>query len=211
MTKVIKRDGAIVDYDLEKIAIAISGAFDEIDTIFNDTKVLDEIEQEVLAKDEISVEEIQDIVEEKLWKHNYIEQARLYMRYRYNHELKRQIRNDQELLGMLGGENEYWATENSNKNAVLTTVQRDYIAGIVSTDLAREYIFDKNVIQAHDKGWCHQHDMDYMAQNTLHNCDLVNLEDMLQNGTVINNVHINKPHRLITAVTIATQNIETVA
>ena len=118
MTKVIKRDGTIVDYNLEKIAIAISGAFDEIDTIFNDTKVLDEIEQEVLAKDEISVEEIQDIVEEKLWKHNCIEQARLYMRYRYNHELKRQIRNDQELLGMLGGENEYWATENSNKNAV---------------------------------------------------------------------------------------------
>lgn len=211
--KVIKRNGDLVDYDLEKISIAISGAFEELGSVFKDAKMLDEINSKIntLFQEKVSVEQIQDIVEETLCENKYINEARAYIKYRYDHQIRRQIRNDKEFLEMLNGTNEYWAKENSNKNAVLTTVQRDYLAGIVSTDLAREYIFDKETMEAHDKGWCHQHDMDYMAQATLHNCDLINLEDMLQNGTVINNVHINKPHRLLTAMTITTQIMAAVA
>lgn len=210
---VIKRDGTFVEYDLEKISIAISGAFEELGREFNDAILLQEIEDIIFKnyKDKITVEEIQDIVEIALMDNGYVDEAKAYILYRYNHELARQKYTDQEILTMIKGDNDYWKGENSNKNPDLVTVQRDYLAGITSTDIARKYIFSKRVVDAHDKGWVHQHDMDYMAQATLHNCDVFNLEDMLQNGTVINNIKINKPHRLATAMTIATQIMAAVA
>ena len=161
--------------------------------------------------DTIEVEKIQDIVERSLMEMGYYNVAKAYIRYRYEHELERQKHNDQELLDMVKGDNDYWNTENSNKNVKWVTTQRDYMAGIVSTDLARKYIFPKEVVEAHDAGIIHIHDMDYAAQNTLHNCCLINLDDMLQNGTVVNGVSIDKPHRLSTAMTIATQIIAAVA
>ena len=216
MYKVKKRNGFIVPYDLEKISIAISGAFQDFDKEFEDIEVLNDIEDRLqqffFNKDEYApIEDIQDIVEDTLLDHGYREEAKAYIRYRYEHELARQKNNDKEVLSMIQGANDYWEKENSNKNPDLVTVQRDYLAGIVSTDIARNYIFPKDVIEAYDKGYVHQHDMDYMAQSTLHNCELINLNDMLQNGTVINNVKINKPHRLITAMTITTQIMAAVA
>ena len=118
---------------------------------------------------------------------------------------------DMSIKELLDGKSEYWNKENSNKNSKWITTQRDYIAGITSKDIARRFIFPKDVIEAHDKGIIHIHDMDYMAQNTMNNCCLINLNDMLQNGTVINGVAIDKPHRLITATTIATQIIAAVS
>lgn len=210
---VIKRDGTPVEYDLEKISIAISGAFEELNEEFNDSVLLDEIEETLFVNygPEVSVEQIQDIVEAALMDNGYVDEAKAYILYRYNHELARQIYTDSEVLTMISGDNAYWQGENSNKNPRLVTVQRDYLAGITSTDIARNYIFPKDVIEAHDNGWVHQHDMDYMAQATLHNCDVFNLNDMLQNGTVVNNIRINKPHRLSTAMTITTQIMAAVA
>lgn len=211
--KIIKRDNSIVNYSLEKISIAISGAFLDIGQEFTDLAVLEEVEDLIqqTGKTEIHVEEVQDLVEEALMNCGYIDVARAYIRYRYDHELARQKYTDEEILSMIKGDNVYWGTENSNKNPELVTVQRDYLAGITSTDIAKKYIFPKDVIYAHNKGWVHQHDMDYMAQATLHNCDVFNLEDMLQNGTVVNNIRINKPHRLVTAMTITTQAMAAVA
>ena len=210
---VVKRDNTEVPYDTEKISAAIAGAFLECGKDFNDIILLDKIEEEICNREypAISVEEIQDIVEDTLMSFGYYEEARAYIRYRYIHELARQNYTDKEILSMIQGANNYWKGENSNKNPELITVQRDYLAGITSTDIARKYIFPKEVVAAHDNGWVHQHDMDYMAQATLHNCELINLEDMLQNGTVINNVKINKPHRLLTAMTVTTQIMAAVA
>lgn len=214
---VIKRNGQTQEFDRKKISDAICAAFLEIDGKLDGAtkqiayRISKDIEKIIGEVGELSVEEIQDIVEEKLMASKRKDAARAYVRYRYEHELARQKRNDKTILNMIQGMDEYWSKENSNKNAELVTVQRDYLAGITSTDIAKEYIFPKEVIKAHDEGIVHQHDMDYMAQNTLHNCELINLEDMLQNGTVVNNVKINKPHRLITAVTIATQIMASVA
>ena len=194
---VVKRDNTEVAYDTEKIAAAIAGAFLEVGKEELPLSVVENIENDIYDREveAISVEEIQDIIEETLMALGYHEEARAYVRYRYLHELARQKHTDREILSMISGANEYWKGENSNKNPELVTVQRDYLAGITSTDIARKYIFPKDVIEAYDNGWVHQHDMDYMAQSTLHNCELINLRDMLQNGTVINNVRINKPHR----------------
>lgn len=214
---VIKRNGQTQEFDRKKISDAVCAAFLEIDGKLDGAtkqiayRISKDIEKIIGEVEELSVEEIQDIVEEKLMASKRKDAARAYVRYRYEHELARQKRNDKTILNMIQGMDEYWSKENSNKNAELVTVQRDYLAGITSTDIAKEYIFPKEVIKAHDEGIVHQHDMDYMAQNTLHNCELINLEDMLQNGTVVNNVKINKPHRLITAVTIATQIMASVA
>ena len=210
---VIKRDGTPVDYDLEKISVAIEGAFEDLGNIFESAITLDEIDAAIhnRYKDSVTVEQIQDIVEEKLCENGYIDEARVYIRYRYDHELARKKYTDQEILTMIQGDNAYWKGENSNKNPELVTVQRDYLAGITSTDIAKKYIFPKDVIKAHEEGIVHQHDMDYMAQATLHNCDVFNLEDMLQNGTAVNNIKINKPHRLLTAMTITTQIMAAVA
>ena len=216
MNTVIKRDGRKVQFDKQKIQNAINGAFQDVNgQECNDNGVLVHIMGYINAyqelNDAIEVEKIQDIVERSLMEMGYYNVAKAYIRYRYEHELERQKHNDQELLDMVKGDNDYWNTENSNKNVKWVTTQRDYMAGIVSTDLARKYIFPKEVVEAHDAGIIHIHDMDYAAQNTLHNCCLINLDDMLQNGTVVNGVSIDKPHRLSTAMTIATQIIAAVA
>lgn len=125
--------------------------------------------------------------------------------------LRKSNTTDKTIAELLNGTSEYWNNENSNKDAKTVTVQRDYIAGITSTDITRRFLLPEDVVQAHDEGVIHFHDADYYAQNALHNCDLINLEDMLQNGTVVNGVMIEKPHRFITACTVATQIITAVA
>lgn len=211
--KVIKRDKSLVDYDLEKISIAIAGAFEEYNREFDDIKLLDYIDGIIQNKNrDISVEEIQDIVEDALLDFNYRNEAKAYIKYRHRRELVRKSNTtDKSIKELLDGESEYWNKENSNKNAKWVTTQRDYLAGITSKDIARRFIFPKDVIEAHDAGIIHIHDMDYMAQNALTNCCLINLDDMLQNGTVINGISIEKPHRLSTAMTITTQIIAAVA
>lgn len=213
MTDVVKRDGRVVPFDSHKISSAIGGAAKEVgvDMNYNSNLIAEEISNNVIDNSSITVEEIQDIVEQKLMEHGFYDVAKAYIRYRYEHELARQKRNDKDLMDMVQGTNDYWNTENSNKNSRWVTTQRDYMAGIISTDLARKYIFPREVIEAHDAGIIHIHDMDYAAQNTLHNCCLINLDDMLQYGTVVNGVSIDKPHRLSTAMTIATQIIAAVA
>lgn len=217
--KVIKRNGEKVQFNEDKIRSAIERAFLEVHP--NDWKtdfvktfgaaVTKDVVRSISTHKEISVEDIQDVVEHWLMRSDDLETAKAYIKYRYEHELARQRHTDKELLEMVGGDSEYWNTENSNKNVKWVTTQRDYMAGIVSTDIARNFIFPKNIIEAHDSGLIHIHDMDYMAQNTLHNCCLINLDDMLQNGTVVNGVTIDKPHRISTAMTIATQIIAAVA
>lgn len=211
---VLKRDNSEVEYQTDKIKNALNGVFQETEgRDLCNLSILDEIENRVFDREyaAISVEEIQDIVEDTLMSLGYHEEARAYIKYRYLHELSRQKYTDNAIKELLNGESEYWNTENSNKNVNLVTTQRDYIAGITSKDIARQFIFPKEIIEAHDDGAVHIHDMDYMAQATLHNCDLINLNDMLQNGTVLNGVMIERPHRLITAMTIATQIVSAVA
>ncbi len=209
--KIVKRDGHIVDYDPEKIRIAIGKANNEVRGKEKASK--DEIEEiikyiEELNKKRILVEDIQDIIEEKLMEFDKYQLAKKYITYRYTRELVRKANTtDQTIKELIEGENEYWNNENSNKNAELVTTQRDYLAGITSTDITRRFLLPEEIVKAHDEGIIHFHDADYFAQNALHNCELINLDDMLQNGTVINGVMIEKPHRFITAATIATQII----
>ena len=212
--QVRKRNGDVVPYDLEKISIAISGAFQDFDKEFDDISVLDNIDAklEQHKNKPIDIEDIQDLVEDTLLDFGYRDEAKAYIRYRYKRDLLRKANTtDKSIKELLDGESEFWNKENSNKNAKWVTTQRDYIAGITSKDIARRFIFPKDVVEAHDEGIIHIHDMDYAAQNTLHNCCLINLDDMLQNGTVVNGVTIDKPHRLSTAMTIATQIIAAVA
>ena len=209
--KIVKRDGHIVDYDADKIRIAIGKANNEVKGNKKATK--QEIEEiikyiEELDKKRILVEDIQDIIEQKLMEFDKYELAKKYITYRYTRELVRKANTtDKTIKELIDGENEYWNSENSNKNAEVVTTQRDYLAGITSTDITRRFLLPEDVVEAHDKGIIHFHDADYFAQNALHNCELINLNDMLQNGTVINGVMIEKPHRFITAATIATQII----
>ena len=209
--KIIKRDGHIVDYDPEKIRIAIEKANNEVRGKEKASK--EEIEEiikyiEELNKKRILVEDIQDIIEEKLMEFDKYQLAKKYITYRYTRELVRKANTtDQTIKELIEGENEYWNNENSNKNAQVVTTQRDYLAGITSTDITRRFLLPEDIVKAHDEGIIHFHDADYFAQNALHNCELINLDDMLQNGTNINGVMIEKPHRFITAATIATQII----
>ena len=209
--KIVKRDGHIVDYDPEKIRIAIGKANNEVKGKKKVTKEqIEEIIQyiEELNKKRILVEDIQDIIEEKLMEFDKYELAKKYITYRYTRELVRKANTtDKSIKELIEGENEYWNSENSNKNAQVVTTQRDYLAGITSTDITRRFLLPEEIVEAHDKGIIHFHDADYFAQNALHNCELINLDDMLQNGTAINGVMIEKPHRFITAATIATQII----
>ena len=211
---IIKRDGSIVEYDANKIKIAINKANAEVHK--NEKASKEEIEEitkyiEELNKKRMLVEDIQDIIEQKLMELDHYQLAKAYITYRYTRSLVRQANTtDQSIKELIDGTSEYWNNENSNKNARIVTTQRDYLAGITSTDIARRFLIPKDVIEAHDEGILHFHDMDYFAQNALHNCDLINLEDMLQNGTCINGVMIEKPHRFITAMTIATQIITAV-
>ena len=209
--KIIKRDGHIVDYDPEKIRVAIGKANNEVkgkDKVSE--KEIKEIIKyiEDLNKKRILVEDIQDIIEQKLMEFDKYQLAKKYITYRYTRELVRKANTtDQSIKELIEGENEYWNSENSNKNAEVVTTQRDYLAGITSTDITRRFLLPEDIVKAHDEGIIHFHDADYFAQNALHNCELINLDDMLQNGTIINGVMIEKPHRFITAATIATQII----
>ena len=212
--KIIKRDGTIVSYNPEKIRIAIQKANNEVTKKDKVTK--EKIEEiikyiEDLNKQRILVEDIQDIIEEKLMSFGKYQLAKKYITYRYTRELVRKANTtDQSIKELIDGESEYWNNENSNKNAKVVTTQRDYLAGITSTDITRRFLLQEDIVKAHDAGIIHFHDADYFAQNALHNCDLIDLEDMLQNGTNINGVMIEKPHRFLTAMTIATQIITAV-
>ena len=212
--KVIKRDGHIVDYCPEKIEIAIKKADEEVqeEDRVSDTQIKNIIKYiESLKKRRILVEDIQDIIEMRLMTLNKFALAKEYITYRYTRELVRKSNTtDLSIKELIDGESDYWNTENSNKNAKVVTTQRDYIAGITSTDISRRFLLPEDIVKAHDEGIIHFHDMDYFAQNALHNYDLINLEDMLQNGTNINGVMIEKPHRFLTAMTIATQLITAV-
>ena len=209
--KIVKRDGHIVDYDPSKIKTAIKKANVEVKPKERATEeeinnIIQYIED--LNKKRILVEDIQDIIEEKLMEADRYQLAKKYITYRYTRELVRKANTtDQTIKELIEGENEYWNSENSNKNATVVTTQRDYLAGITSTDITRRFLLPEEIVKAHDEGIIHFHDADYFAQNALHNCELINLDDMLQNGTVINGVMIEKPHRFITAATIATQII----
>lgn len=213
--KIIKRDGHMVDYCPEKISIAIGKANKEVpeEEQVSDTQIKNIIKYiEGLGKKRILVEDIQDIIEMKLMSIGKYELAKKYITYRYTRELVRKSNTtDLAIKELIDGENEYWNTENSNKNAKIVTTQRDYLAGITSTDITRRFLLPEDIVKAHDEGIIHFHDADYFAQNALHNCDLINLEDMLQNGTNINGVMIEKPHRFLTAMTIATQLITAVS
>lgn len=174
-------------------------------------QIAEEIEIEGDSSLAYGVEEIQDLVEDKLIEYQCKEVAKAYIRYRDRRSQARGNTTDSTVIELLQGANEYWSTENSNKDADIVTVQRDYLAGIVSTDISRRKILPKEICEAHDQGIIHEHDMDYLAQNALSNCSLINLEDMLQNGTVINGVSIDPQHRLSTATTVTTQIITAVA
>lgn len=217
MFDLIKRDGSIAVFDKNKIVNAINKAFIEVDGQLYEDDTAKDIANEIEKKMQhypdgsIGVEDIQDWVEDFLMQSYRRDVARAYIRFRYKKEMLRQSNTtDQSIKELLEGDNDYWNNENSNKNAKRTTVQRDYMAGIVSTDITRRFLLDKDIVKAHDEGIIHFHDADYFAQNALHNCELINLEDMLQNGTVVNGVMIEKPHKLLTATTIATQIIAAV-
>ena len=212
--KVIKRNGEIVDYNRQKIVNAIEKANKEVEGSEKASKL--DIEEiiagiESLGVDSLGVEDIQDIIEKSLMELDKPELSKKYIIYRYKRELvRKQNTTDKSIHELIDGTNDYWNTENSNKNARVVTTQRDYLAGITSTDITRRFLLPEDVVKAHDEGIIHFHDADYFAQNALHNCELINLDDMLQNGTMINNVMIEKPHRFITAATIATQIITAV-
>ena len=212
--QVIKRDGSERDYNIDKIKQAIVKANKETDEISDDD--LSKIVNYVLAecgkyKRAINVEEIQEIVENSLMKYNKFETAKQYIKYRYQKELNRkQNTTDSQILSTVNLENEEVKQENANKNPIVLSTQRDYIAGLSSRDLTNRYFLPKDIQEAHNKGLIHFHDSDYFIQK-MHNCDLWNLDDMLQNGTVINGVKIEKPHSFLTACNIATQIIAIVA
>ena len=213
--KVIKRDGHIVDYSPDKIENAITKANNEVseEDRVSDIQIRNIIKYiEGLHKKRMLVEDIQDVIEKRLMALGKYELAKEYITYRYTRELvRRSNTTDRSIKELIDGENEYWNTENSNKNAKVVTTQRDYLAGITSTDITRRFLLPEDIVKAHDEGIIHFHDADYFAQNALHNCDLINLDDMLQNGTNINGVMIEKPHRFLTAMTIATQLITAVS
>ena len=175
--KIIKRDGTIVDYDPEKIRIAIGKANNEVSKKEKATEedinnIIGYIED--LKKSRILVEDIQDIIEKKLMEIGKYQLAKQYITYRYTRALVRKSNTtDQSIKELIDGESEYWNTENSNKNAKVVTTQRDYLAGITSTDITRRFLLPEDIVKAHDEGIIHFHDADYFAQNALHNCDPV--------------------------------------
>ena len=215
MTKVIKRDCTEVNFDKSKISNAILKAMKNGSGIIKEKiayDIADEIEKECLNKSDVTISEIETIIYDKLISKKQRLTAKAYEGYRSIREFQRENENtvDGQIQELLSGNSDYWNNENSNKNAKILTTQRDYMAGIISTDATRKYLLSPEIVQAHDEGIIHFHDADYFAQNAISNCSLINLEDMLQNGTCINKVMIEKPHRLITAATIATQIITAV-
>ena len=215
--KIIKRSGTEVTFDIDKIISAIRAANLEVEeasrltdrqVVYAAKNVADACEA---AGHTVSVEEIQDMVEDEIMRLDCYEVARHYIIYRYVQSLKRQKNTtDDKILSLIECNNEEVKQENSNKNPTVNSVQRDYMAGEVSKDLAQRVLLPQEVVDAHNEGLIHFHDSDYFAQH-MHNCDLVNLEDMLQNGTVISGTLIEKPHSFSTACNIATQIIAQVA
>lgn len=216
MEYIVKRDGSKVLFDPEKVRIALTKAFIETDGKIYETDTIDTIAQEVCdyingSTKEISVEEIQDFIEESLMDSERKDVAKNYIRYRYKKEILRQTsKTYRGILELVEMQNDELKEENSNKNAIVASTQRDYMAGEVSKDLSRRVLLPTEVARADDAGEIHFHDKDYFAQH-IHNCCLVNLEDMLQNGTVINKTMIEKPHSFATACNIATQIMAIVA
>ncbi len=218
--KIQKRDGRIVDFDQNKIIDAVLAAFKEVNgkiTEYAEIKagnISDYIYEycENLPDGKIlNIEEIQDLVEHGLMSLKDKRVAKAYILYRDKRNAARGNLTDKTFLEFLAGQNDYWNNENSNKDAKIVTTQRDYIAGIASTDIARRFLLPKEVCEAHDLGIIHEHDVDYMAQKALTNCCLINLHDMLTNGTVISGVKIDPQQRITTASTVATQIITAVA
>ena len=216
-TNVIKRNGEEVAFDLEKIINAIKGANKDVDKLhrMNEYQIM-AVADNVAKKIEesthaVNVEDIQDMVETGIMELRGYEVAQKYVRYRYKRELMRKTNTtDNGILALLDHMNEEVNQENSNKNPVINSTQRDYMAGEVSKDLSRRVLLPEEVVRAHEAGIIHFHDSDYFAQKE-HNCDLINLQDMLQNGTVISETMIEKPHSFSTACNIATQIIAQVA
>ncbi len=215
--KVIKRDGTEVVFDISKIIAAVEKANNADETSMELTadqirQIASNVEQSCLALHRApSVEEIQDLVENQIMAHGAFEVAKRYIKYRYTRALVRKSNTtDNQILSLIECNNEEVKQENANKNPTVNSVQRDYMAGEVSKDIARRLLLPADVVEAHENGLIHFHDMDYYAQH-MHNCDLVNLEDMLQNGTVISGTLIEKPHSFSTACNIATQIIAQVA
>lgn len=218
--KVIKRNGNKVDFDKNKIIKAINKAFIEVDGKLyeNETAmdIADDIEKIARSVDSLSIEEIQNLVETYLMDSERTDVARAYIRYRYKREQDRATNNDlenryQRLHKLITGQDEESNKENSNKDTRIIPTMRDYIAGFTCRELAEKVILPKDIVEAHEAGIIHYHDTDYSPVMPMSNCCLINLEDMLQNGTVISGVQIHKPHSFRTACTIATQIITQVA
>ena len=214
--KIIKRDRSEVDFEKSKIYDAIISAMKFGSGIMKPViaqEIADEIELEVNNLDYLDVYKVESMVFEKLCEKGEVLTAKAYEGYRSIREFQREVKNstDDTVIELLLGKSEYWNEENSNKNAMLVTTQRDYMAGIESEDITKRLLLTPDIIQAHNEGILHFHDADYFAQKALHNCDLIDLDDMLQNGTVISGVMIEKPHSFSTACNIATQIIAQVA
>ena len=215
--KIIKRSGAEVDFDPKKIEIAVKKANESVVP----SERMSDIQIKRIAEDvesaatnvnrSLSVEEIQDMVEDQIMNQRAFDVARRYITYRYQRALVRKANTtDEQILSLIECNNEEVKQENSTKNPTVNSVQRDYMAGEVSKDITKRLLLDNDIVEAHEQGIIHFHDADYFAQH-MHNCDLVNLEDMLQNGTVISGTLIEKPHSFSTACNIATQIIAQVA
>ena len=215
--KIIKRNGAEVPFDITKIITAVTKASDSVSgqsrlTKDQITQIAADVTDQCQALNRaVSVEEVQDMVENQLMDIKAHDVARHYITYRYVQSLKRQTNTtDERILSLIECQNEEVKQENANKNPTVNSVQRDYMAGEISKDLTARLLLDPEIVKAHNEGLIHFHDSDYFAQH-MHNCDLVNLEDMLQNGTVISGTYIEKPHSFSTACNIATQIIAQVA
>ena len=215
--KIIKRNGSEVPFDITKIITAVTKASDSVSgksrlTREQITQIAAEVTDQCQSLNRaVSVEEIQDMVENKLMDMKAHDIARHYITYRYVQSLKRQTNTtDERILSLIECQNEEVKQENANKNPTVNSVQRDYMAGEISKDLTARLLLDPEIVKAHQEGLIHFHDSDYFAQH-MHNCDLVNLEDMLQNGTVITGTLIEKPHSFATACNIATQIVAQVA
>lgn len=217
MIQIIKRDGRVVDFDQNKIIDAVLAAFKEVDCELSDYayakagNIADYIQEQAEESDhDLTVEEIQDSVERGLMATKRKDVAKAYILYREKRSKARGNLIDPVIEDILENKSEYWNTENSNKDAKIVTTQRDYMAGAISTDLTSRKLLPEDIVKAHNEGIIHFHDADYFAQ-PMYNCCLINLEDMLQNGTVISKTMIEKPHSFATACNIATQIIAQVA
>ena len=215
--KIIKRNGSEVEFDIVKITAAVgkANAVVEVDqrlTLDQIELIASNVEKNCMSmRRAVGVEEIQDMVENQIMEQKAFEVARKYITYRYVQNLKRRTNTtDEKILSLIECDNEEVKQENSNKNPTVSSVQRDYMAGEVSKDLTERILLSPDIVEAHKNGILHFHDADYFAQH-MHNCDLVDLEDMLQNGTVISGTFIEKPHSFSTACNIATQIIAQVA